>query len=488
MNMKGFTLIELLAVIAILAILMLLVVPRLVNNYKDSKKEVFYDNVIGLYDSAETTYVSSGTTGGKYSSSGRKLDAKISDDIIYEIDISNDGKITKIYVESDGYVFSKENSNGLTKKDLTKEDIKESNDESALATMYDKILSDNPTRLVRNDFSKTLTVTNTNTLYTATESINGSVPVNVYYFAGNAKNNWVKFGGYYWRIIRTNHDRSIRLLYAGTTNDTTKGYIGESVYTDVVSITAKTVGYKYGGTDEHGNSEGDVSFSRRNEEDSAIKKYIDGWFDGTGNKIYTSINKSDPLINYVNYLSKDAVYCNDRGVANGSIYDAYKPFYFISFDRLDYDNDGDNANPSYNCDFIEDAFSVNNSKANLKYPIALISADELSYAGGVVGNYLYSVKTWFYNNKNDDESIVGNKFWWTMTPVQSSYNSSNVIIPRVIIGTGELNGIGQGEIAMATVNGSIAIRPVISLKSCTVYKGGDGSADNPYEIEMNGGC
>ena len=256
----------------------------------------------------------------------------------------------------------------------------------------------------------------------------------------------------------------------------------------MVSITAKTVGYKYGGTDEHGNSEGDVSFSRRNEEDSAIKKYIDGWFDGTGNKIYTSINKSDPLINYVNYLSKDAVYCNDRGVANGSIYDAYKPFYFISFDRLDYDNDGDNANPSYNCDFIEDAFSLNNSKANLKYPIALISADELSYAGGVVGNYLYSVKTWFYNNKNDDESIVGNKFWWTMTPVQSSYNSSNVIIPRVIIGTGELNGIGQGEIAMATVNGSIAIRPVISLKSCTVYKGGDGSADNPYEIEMNGGC
>lgn len=117
-----------------------------------------------------------------------------------------------------------------------------------------------------------------------------------------------------------------------------------------------------------------------------------------------------------------------------------------------------------------------------------MSADELSYAGAVVGDYLYSVKTWFYNNKNDDESIVGKKFWWTMTPVQSSYYSSNVIIPRVIIGTGELNGIGQGEIAMSTINGTLAIRPVISLKSCTVYKSGDGSADNPYEIEMNGGC
>lgn len=197
--------------------------------------------------------------------------------------------------------------------------------------MYDKLLEDNPTRLVRNDFSKTLTASNTNTLYSASESINGSVPVNVYYFAGNAKNNWVKFGGYYWRIIRTNHDKSIRMLYAGTTNDTTKGYIGESVYTDMISTTAKTAGYMYGGTDEYGNSEGDVSFSRKNEEDSAIKKYIDGWFDGTGSKTYTSINKSDPLVNYVNYLSKDAVYCNDREVANESSYDAYKTILFYCF-------------------------------------------------------------------------------------------------------------------------------------------------------------
>ena len=489
MNKKGFTLIELIAVVAVLSILMLLVVPNLIRNYNDSKKEVFHDNVVRIYDSAESTYVSSGGKSGNYNSDDNKLNSSISKNIKYEVDISEDGKITKIFVTDGSYTFSKEDSNGLTKSDLTKEDIKDGDSEDVSSTnMYDKLLEDNPTRLVRNDFSKTLTVTNTNTLYSASESINGSVPVNVYYFAGNAKNNWVKFGGYYWRIIRTNHDKSIRMLYAGTTNDTTKGYIGESVYTDMISTTAKTAGYMYGGTDEYGNSEGDVSFSRKNEEDSAIKKYIDGWFDGTGSKTYTSINKSDPLVNYVNYLSKDAVYCNDREVANESSYDAYKPFYFIAFDRLDYDNDGDNASPSYNCAFIEDAFSVNNSKAKLKYPIALMSADELSYAGAVVGDYLYSVKTWFYNNKNDDESIVGKKFWWTMTPVQSSYYSSYVIIPRVIIGTGELNGIGQGEIAMSTINGTLAIRPVISLKSCTVYKSGDGSADNPYEIEMNGGC
>ena len=36
-----------------------------------------------------------------------------------------------------------------------------------------------------------------------------------YYYRGNVENNWVKFGGYYWRILRINGDGSIRMLYAG---------------------------------------------------------------------------------------------------------------------------------------------------------------------------------------------------------------------------------------------------------------------------------
>ncbi len=55
----------------------------------------------------------------------------------------------------------------------------------------------------------------------------------VYYFAGNPDNNWVKFGkqndsDIWWRIIRTNEDGSVRLLYAGTKHDTTSGYISIS--------------------------------------------------------------------------------------------------------------------------------------------------------------------------------------------------------------------------------------------------------------------
>ena len=80
-------------------------------------------------------------------------------------------------------------------------------------TLYNQLLVDKSTKLTRTDFSKVLTDNNTNTLYTGVEDSK-----TVYYFAGNATDNWVKFGknasnqDLYWRIIRTNSDGSVRLL------------------------------------------------------------------------------------------------------------------------------------------------------------------------------------------------------------------------------------------------------------------------------------
>lgn len=83
-------------------------------------------------------------------------------------------------------------------------------------TMYDKLLSDNPTIKTRTNLAGVYQSSNTKTLYKIQE--NGT---DVYYFSGNAQNNWVKFGDFYWRIIRTNADGSIRLLYHGTSTDST---------------------------------------------------------------------------------------------------------------------------------------------------------------------------------------------------------------------------------------------------------------------------
>jgi len=92
------------------------------------------------------------------------------------------------------------------------------------------LLQDNPTILTRTDFSTAFTDTNTGTLYKASgnETEDGS---DVYYFAGNAQNNWVKFGkdqdnaDLYWRIIRINEDGSVRLLYIGPDLSTTSAFI-----------------------------------------------------------------------------------------------------------------------------------------------------------------------------------------------------------------------------------------------------------------------
>lgn len=53
-----------------------------------------------------------------------------------------------------------------------------------------------------------------------------------YYYRGLA-DNWVSFGGYYWRIIRINGDGSIRILYTGTKSKHSgvDGIVGKTVYT-----------------------------------------------------------------------------------------------------------------------------------------------------------------------------------------------------------------------------------------------------------------
>ncbi len=53
-----------------------------------------------------------------------------------------------------------------------------------------------------------------------------------YYFRGNVTNNYVFFGGFYWRIIRINEDGSVRMIYAGTTSNATgsNSTIGPTTY------------------------------------------------------------------------------------------------------------------------------------------------------------------------------------------------------------------------------------------------------------------
>ena len=323
-------------------------------------------------------------------------------------------------------------------------------------TIYGKLLADNPTIKTRTDFSTTYTETNTGTLFKSTESIVGSIAKDVYYFAGNAQNNWVKFGGFYWRIIRTNHDGSIRLLYAGTSPDTTSGYIGTSAFNTEYN-SPKYVGYMYG------NSDTTLEEARTNTNDSTIKAYMDNWY----------INN---LTSYTKYLSKDAVYCNDRQLDNGQSWTyATSPtsqiFYMTYTTRLNWDGDGANAQPTYNCTNSKDAFSGSNTEAKLTYPISLMTADEIVYAGGKANN---NVAAWYYLN-SVGFSITDSIWWWLLSPMYwNGYGSLQWSVH---------GSDGQGRAAGRNVYDPCAIRPVISLKGNLIWKSGDGSSTNPYEVE-----
>ncbi len=317
-------------------------------------------------------------------------------------------------------------------------------------TFYSRLLADNPKVETRTDFSTTFTTTNTGTLYKSTESIAGSTAKDVYYFAGDAKNNWVKFAGFYWRIIRTNHDGSIKLLYAGTSPDTTSGYIGTSAFNSS-SNSPKYVGYMYG-------TDGSLSESRTNTNDSTIKGVIDTWY-------------STNLSSYTKYISTEAVYCNDRQLDSGQTWSASSSFNYITYTRLDYATNGAKANPTYDCADSHDAFSASNTDAKLTYPIGLMTGDEISFAGGKAFN---NAPAYYYLNSAGG-SVTGSTWWWSLSPNRWGVNRA---YSWDVLGSGGPGGLFNGN-----VNSSGGVRPVISLKGDLIWKNGDGSSTSPYEVE-----
>ena len=383
-------------------------------------------------------------------------------------------------------------------------------------TLGYQIMGDNITRLTRsnnnngtNDFATPLTTTTTGTLFTSTESITGITdsPKEIYYYAGNTTNNWVKFGilasdgpirGYdsanstkfkeyttldecnsassyntncsyawrkgdpmYWRIIRTNHDGSIRLLYAGANPDTTAGNIGTIAF-NKNDNSPKYVGYKYG-------EDTSLDTIRNNTTDSTIKTYVDNWY-------------KNNLTNYTKYLSTSAVYCNDRSLGTGQTYSASSDseFNFATYYRMDFDTKGAKANPSYNCTDIRDAFSVDNTSAKLDYPISLMTADEIAFAGGVAYKKMNTPYVWFdLNSVGSEVSYV----WWSLSP------------SKLIQFWGPCTSVWSWSSSSDTylfdyrVSLTYTVRPVLSLKSCIKYGTGDGSSTNPYTIlETESGC
>ena len=376
--------------------------------------------------------------------------------------IGRTGTATFTVTPNEGYIYESDTCGGtlsgntytisnITSAKSCSITFKEEYNPFTKGTLTYQLYKDKTTRLTSargTGYNTVYTSDNTKTLYTGTE--NGTT---VYYFAGNATDNWVKFGknasnqDLYWRIIRTNSDGSVRLLYHGTSTTATNAYIGTSKFNNSYNNIAY-VSYMYGST-------GSIANARTNQTNSStIKTAIDNWY------------KDNLNTNYGKYLSTTAVYCNDRSTSDNT--------YFGAYTRLK-----TNKTPSYDCAATEDKFTADTSTGNgkLTYPIALMTADEVSFAGGLWGT---NAQTWYYYNSAKGSS-TGEQWWWLLSP--ASGNGSYAYVFFVV---GSSN---PGFLSSTYVSHTYGVRPAVSLKSCVKTSGGDGSASAPYTIEEStSGC
>lgn len=264
-----------------------------------------------------------------------------------------------------------------------------------------------------------------------------------YYYRGTVENNYVKFAGFYWRIIRINGDGSIRMIYDGTSahanNDSsTDRQIGTSAYNSSSGDNAY-VGYMYGTVGASTYEE-----THANIHDSTIKTYIDEWY------------RTNLLGTEQEQYIADALFCNDRtfattntGTGVGQSETIYRGYF-------------DNSITKLRCSQQNDRFTVNDEvigNGDLTYAIGLITADELVLAGG-------------YDTENVNYYLYTRGIYWSMSPGGVSDNASI----RVYFGD------GYTSLHSNVSYTSRGVRPVINLKPDSL-KLGDGTANNPYTIE-----
>ncbi len=286
-----------------------------------------------------------------------------------------------------------------------------SEDGSSVKKGYETILANNGgaasmTTLTSTDFA-TATTASDKGMYKAEDDLGTT-----YYFRGAVDNNWVKYGKYtkdtyctsdgnwnytlvdncaglakcykiaskgddmYWRIIRVNGDGSIRMIYSGVTPPTestkviktTDTLLGNSKFNQNYD-SAEYVGYMYTIGEQHGTSQS-----------SDIKTYLEDWYAN-----YTNLNKTGTKIT-------DQIYCNDRTASTTEVAytsQAYTTltswnstgtrYYYGAYGRVL----SGTVSPDYKCPAASDKFTKTTAKGNgkLSYPVGLITADELTFAG-----------------------------------------------------------------------------------------------------------
>lgn len=290
-----------------------------------------------------------------------------------------------------------------------------------------------------------------------------------------------------WRIVRTTGSGGIKMVYNGTWSGSTcaRNQTYAQVMTRTYDITADSksksivgLGYTYNAdyVATTANTQAGILFGTNddfsgNTTDTSIKNYIENtWYD-------------DNMADYTDLLEPSAGYCGDRSVntkANWTVYSdetnittpyttgsTATAFYFGARMR----NHSTYQNPTIGCprnivDLYTTADATNGNK-KLTKPAALLTADEIAFAGSGSNSptqgSVYNANS-FLNSGSSS---------WTLSPF-NRYSS----------GTANMYYLGLGGyLVNATTQTSLGVRPAISLKNSAYVYSGNGTSTNPWIVD-----
>ena len=266
----------------------------------------------------------------------------------------------------------------------------------------------------------------TNGLYYTEEGTEGNE--RVYFYRGAVTNNYLVFGNYCWRIVRTVEDGSVRLRYGGSPTQNGETYTCPQTGTAVNIASSQAYSTSY-------NNKSYVNYKT-----SDIRTTVENWY---RDNIYKNGTNTK-----VTNLIADTPYCNDMSEPTTTNY-------FGVYDRLD-----TNKSPQYKCEDSTYAYTV--AKGDLTYPVGLLTADEVAYAGGV------------YFLSNSSYYLYTGEYYWTMSPSYFGGSRASVFF---VYSTGGLN--------FGSVGNDFAAVPAVSLKPEATVKRGTGAYNDPYVINTD---
>ena len=315
--------------------------------------------------------------------------------------------------------------------------------------------------------------------------------------------NYVKLGITCWRIVRTTGSGGVKMIYNGMYGNTTSGSCANATTAAQIRATSATtadstatftsafagtsaaqyrsivgVGYTRNNTYASTSATTATAYSTLfgtnssysgNSTNSTIKGNIETWF-------------TNNLNSYASKLEASAGYCNDRSIRTSSsstslIADSttivpygtssMTEYYFGPYVR----NVTASDTPTLTCPRgtvdLYTTSSASNGNKQLSKPVALLTADEMQFAGSGRSTATQG------SGYNSNSYLRSGSYFWLLSPVYRG--SSGHVYGFILYSGGDLDDYGVGS--------ACGVRPAISLTSGTTPASGSGTATDPWVVQ-----